>query len=179
MRISKQVTAGHGFDTRTLDFKGQVSALPPVCSSLPVRCIDSWLPSQKGTARASSAGDAAVGEKSKVPQISAAFAKHSAESQFNISISPPRSRENNPIRIGQPSAKGRFSMNAITSATSKLGFAGVGYMGRPIPRRVPEAGFKLAAYDRDRNQAQELIRYGGAVPEGVAARYFSFHHRGS
>ncbi len=111
---------------------------------------------------------AEIGEEPKVPQISAAFAKHSAESQFNSSISPPRSRENNPIRIGQPSAKGRFSMNAITSATSKLGFVGVGYMGRPIARRLLEAGFKLAAYDRDRNKAQELIRYGGAVAESVA-----------
>jgi 3-hydroxyisobutyrate dehydrogenase-like beta-hydroxyacid dehydrogenase len=59
-------------------------------------------------------------------------------------------------------------MNAITSATSKLGFVGVGYMGRPIARRLLEAGFKLAAYDRDRNKAQELIRYGGTVAESVA-----------
>src|SRR5258708_31126408 len=132
-------------------------------------------PSQKGTARATSREQAEVGEEPKVPQISAAFAKHSAESQFNSSISPPRSRENNPIRIGQPSAKGRFSMNAITSATSKLGFVGVGYMGRPIARRLLEAGFKLAAYDRDRNKAQEVIRYGGAVAEGVAGLSSSFN----
>src|SRR5260370_38462917 len=118
MRISKQLTPCHGFDTRSSDFKGQVSPLPPVCCSLPVRCIDSWLPSQKGTARASSAGDAAVGEKSKGPQISAAFAKQSGESQFNILISPPRSRGNNPIKIGQPAAKGRFSMKSITLDTN-------------------------------------------------------------
>src|SRR5258708_11181170 len=59
-------------------------------------------------------------------------------------------------------------MNPITSAKSKLGFVGVGYMGRPIARRLLEAGFKLAAYDRDRNKAQELIRYGGTVAENVA-----------
>src|SRR5260370_763625 len=87
-----------------------------------------------------------------MPPISAAFPKHSAESQFKISNLPPRSPEKKPI----------------TSATSKLGFAGVGYMGRPIARRLLEAGFKLAAYDRDRNKAQELIRYGGAVAESVA-----------
>src|SRR5260370_39923364 len=99
---------------------------------------------------------AKVYEKSKVPQITAAFAKHSAESQFNISIPPPRSRENNPIRIGQPSAKSRFRMNAITSATSKLGFVGVGYMGRPIARTLLAAGFKLPAYDSDLQKAQEI-----------------------
>src|SRR5260370_35634897 len=111
---------------------------------------------------------AKVYEKSKVPQIAAAFAKHSAEFEINISIPRPRSRENNPIRIVQPSAKGQFSMNPITSAKSKLGFVGVGYMGRPIARRLLEAGFKLAAYDRDRNKAQELIRYGGAVADSLA-----------
>src|SRR5260370_40981409 len=105
-----------------------------------------------------------VCEKSKVPQITAAFAKHSAESKFNISIPRPRGRENNPIRIVQPSAKSQFSMNPITSAKSKLGFVGVGYMGRPIARSLLEAGFELAAYDRDGNKAQVVIRSGGAAP---------------
>jgi 3-hydroxyisobutyrate dehydrogenase-like beta-hydroxyacid dehydrogenase len=34
-------------------------------------------------------------------------------------------------------------MNAITSEKNKLGFVGVGYMGRPIARRLLEAGFNL------------------------------------
>src|SRR6202163_4680404 len=59
-------------------------------------------------------------------------------------------------------------MNAITSEKSKLGFVGVGYMGRPIARRLLEAGFKLTAYDRNRTKAEELIRYGGTVAESVA-----------
>jgi 3-hydroxyisobutyrate dehydrogenase-like beta-hydroxyacid dehydrogenase len=59
-------------------------------------------------------------------------------------------------------------MNAITSEKSKLGFVGVGYMGRPIAQRLLESGFKVVAYDRHRTKAEELIRYGGTVAESVA-----------
>jgi 3-hydroxyisobutyrate dehydrogenase-like beta-hydroxyacid dehydrogenase len=59
-------------------------------------------------------------------------------------------------------------MNAITSEKSKLGFIGIGYMGRPIAQRLLASGFKLAAYDRNRTKAQELIGYGGTVAESVA-----------
>ena len=52
-------------------------------------------------------------------------------------------------------------MNAITSEKSKLGFVGVGYMGRPIAQRLLESGFKVVAYDRHRTKAEELIQYGG------------------
>jgi 3-hydroxyisobutyrate dehydrogenase-like beta-hydroxyacid dehydrogenase len=59
-------------------------------------------------------------------------------------------------------------MTAITSAKSKLGFIGIGYMGRPIGQRLLKAGFRLTAYDRHRTKAEELIRYGGTVAENVA-----------
>ncbi len=59
-------------------------------------------------------------------------------------------------------------MNAITSEKSKLGFIGIGYMGRPIARRLLESGFRLSAYDRHRTKAEELIRYGGTVAKSVA-----------
>src|ERR1700720_1896205 len=59
-------------------------------------------------------------------------------------------------------------MNAITSEKNKLGFVGVGYMGRPIAQRLLESGFRLTAYDRDRSKAGELIRYGGTVAESLA-----------
>jgi 2-hydroxy-3-oxopropionate reductase len=59
-------------------------------------------------------------------------------------------------------------MSAITSAESKLGFVGIGYMGRPIAQRLLNSGFKLTAYDRHRTKAEELVRYGGAVAENVA-----------
>ncbi len=59
-------------------------------------------------------------------------------------------------------------MAAITSAKSKLGFIGIGYMGRPIAQRLLKAGFRLTAYDRHRTKAEELIPYGGTVAGDVA-----------
>jgi len=59
-------------------------------------------------------------------------------------------------------------MNPITPEKNKLGFVGVGYMGRPIARRLLESGFKLTAYDRDHNKAEELIRYGGTVAQSAS-----------
>src|ERR1700691_1689677 len=59
-------------------------------------------------------------------------------------------------------------MNPITSENNKLGFIGIGYMGRPIVQRLLASGFKVAAYDRDRNKAQELVQYGGTVSGSVA-----------
>jgi 3-hydroxyisobutyrate dehydrogenase-like beta-hydroxyacid dehydrogenase len=61
-----------------------------------------------------------------------------------------------------------FSMNPITPEKNKLGFIGIGYMGRPIAQRLLKSGFKVAAYDRNRNKAEELIRSGGTVEESVA-----------
>jgi 3-hydroxyisobutyrate dehydrogenase-like beta-hydroxyacid dehydrogenase len=58
-------------------------------------------------------------------------------------------------------------MSAITSAKSKLGFVGIGYMGRPIAQRLLKSGFRLTAYDRHRTKAQELIRYGGTEKAGL------------
>ena len=59
-------------------------------------------------------------------------------------------------------------MNPITSEKNKLGFVGIGYMGRPIAQRLLKAGFKLIAYDRHRTKAEELIQFGGTVAESVA-----------
>src|SRR5271155_1513361 len=56
-------------------------------------------------------------------------------------------------------------MKPITQENDRLGFIGIGYMGRPIARRLLEAGFKLTAYDRDPNKADELARYGGTVAQ--------------
>jgi 3-hydroxyisobutyrate dehydrogenase len=59
-------------------------------------------------------------------------------------------------------------MNAITLETNKLGFIGIGYMGRPIAQRLLEAGFKVTAYDRDRSKSEELTRHGGTVASSIA-----------
>ena len=59
-------------------------------------------------------------------------------------------------------------MKPITQENTRLGFIGIGYMGRPIARRLLESGFKLTVYDRDRNKAGELIRYGGTVTQSLS-----------
>jgi len=59
-------------------------------------------------------------------------------------------------------------MKPITPENNEVGFVGVGYMGRPIARRLLEAGFRLTVYDRDHTKAEELIPYGGAVAQSVS-----------
>jgi 3-hydroxyisobutyrate dehydrogenase-like beta-hydroxyacid dehydrogenase len=59
-------------------------------------------------------------------------------------------------------------MRPITQENGRLGFVGIGYMGRPIARRLLESGFKLTAYDRDHSKTQELIPYGGNVAQSVS-----------
>jgi 3-hydroxyisobutyrate dehydrogenase-like beta-hydroxyacid dehydrogenase len=59
-------------------------------------------------------------------------------------------------------------MKPITPEKSQIGFVGIGYMGRPIARRLLESGFKLTACDRDHSKAEELVRYGAGVAESVS-----------
>src|SRR5258707_15524834 len=59
-------------------------------------------------------------------------------------------------------------MKPITQENSRLGFVGIGYMGRPIARRLLESGFKLTAYDRDHSKTVELIQYGGKVARSIS-----------
>src|SRR5437762_12754036 len=61
-----------------------------------------------------------------------------------------------------------FVMKPITQENSRLGFVGIGYMGRPIARRLLESGFKLTAYDRDHSKTKELIQYGANVAQSIA-----------
>jgi len=49
-------------------------------------------------------------------------------------------------------------MKPITQEKDKLGFVGIGFMGRPIARRLVESGLKLTAYDRDRSKAAGVIQ---------------------
>ncbi|HWO39582.1 MAG TPA: NAD(P)-dependent oxidoreductase [Candidatus Acidoferrum sp.] len=58
-------------------------------------------------------------------------------------------------------------MKLIAQENDRLGFVGIGYMGRPIARRLLESGFKLTAFDRDPNRAEEIVRYGGSVAHSV------------
>jgi 3-hydroxyisobutyrate dehydrogenase len=58
-------------------------------------------------------------------------------------------------------------MKPITQENDRLGFVGIGYMGRPIARRLLESGFKLTTYDLDPIKSDELIPYGGTVAQSV------------
>src|ERR1700730_18533389 len=59
-------------------------------------------------------------------------------------------------------------MKQIKQENSRLGFVGIGYMGRPIARRLRESGFNLTAYDRDPSKAEVLTRYGATVAQSVS-----------
>src|SRR5271169_2458578 len=59
-------------------------------------------------------------------------------------------------------------MKPITQEKDRLGFVGIGYMGRPIARRLLESGFKLTAYDRDRSKPEKLIQYAANVAQSVS-----------
>ncbi len=59
-------------------------------------------------------------------------------------------------------------MKPITQGNVRLGFVGIGYMGRPIARRLLESGFRLRAYDRNHSKTEELIQYGGTVAQSVS-----------
>ena len=56
----------------------------------------------------------------------------------------------------------------MNARKSKLGFVGIGYMGRPIARRLLESGFKVTVYDRDDGKAKDLVRYGASVAQSVS-----------
>ena len=59
-------------------------------------------------------------------------------------------------------------MKPITQENDRLGFVGIGYMGRPIARRLLESGFKLTAFDRNRAKAEELAPFGGKVARSAS-----------
>ena len=59
-------------------------------------------------------------------------------------------------------------MKPITQEKDRLGFVGIGYMGRPIARRLLESGFKLTACDRNHTKAEDLVQYGGNVVQSIA-----------
>ena len=57
----------------------------------------------------------------------------------------------------------------ITSLTAnpRLGFIGIGSMGRLIARRLLESGYNLTAYNRDRTKAEALVGYGAIVAKSI------------
>jgi 3-hydroxyisobutyrate dehydrogenase len=66
-----------------------------------------------------------------------------------------------------PSKSNGCEMKSIVAERNRLGFIGVGYMGRPIAQRLLEAGFNLTVYDREDGRAEDLVRFGGNPAESV------------
>jgi 3-hydroxyisobutyrate dehydrogenase len=63
-------------------------------------------------------------------------------------------------------------MTSITPDCCKLGFIGIGSMGRPIARRLLQFGYKLMAYNRDRRKAETMVGDGASVAKTIAELAF-------
>src|SRR5882762_8501368 len=59
-------------------------------------------------------------------------------------------------------------MNSLTNENTKLGFIGIGNMGSRIARRLLEHGYQLMAYNRSREAAEALVKYGATVADSIA-----------
>jgi 3-hydroxyisobutyrate dehydrogenase-like beta-hydroxyacid dehydrogenase len=59
-------------------------------------------------------------------------------------------------------------MNALTKDNTRLGFIGIGNMGSRIARRLLEHGYQLVAYNRRREAAEALVKYGATVADSIA-----------
>ena len=49
--------------------------------------------------------------------------------------------------------------------TERVGFVGLGIMGRPMARNLAEAGYELVLYNRTRTKAEQLAQYGASVAD--------------
>jgi 3-hydroxyisobutyrate dehydrogenase-like beta-hydroxyacid dehydrogenase len=59
-------------------------------------------------------------------------------------------------------------MNSFTHENTRLGFIGIGSMGSRMARRLLAHGYQLIAYNRSREAAESLTKYGAAVADSIA-----------
>jgi 3-hydroxyisobutyrate dehydrogenase len=59
-------------------------------------------------------------------------------------------------------------MNSLVKENTRLGFIGIGNMGSRIARRLLEHGYQVIAYNRSRDAAEALVKYGATVAGSVA-----------
>src|SRR5258707_8295540 len=59
-------------------------------------------------------------------------------------------------------------MNSLTKENTRLGFIGIGNMGSRMAKRLLEHGYQLKAYNRSREDAEALVKYGATVAGGIA-----------
>src|SRR5712664_1329328 len=58
-------------------------------------------------------------------------------------------------------------MNSLTNENTRLGFIGIGNMGSRIAKRLLEHGYELMAYNRSREAAEALVKYGATVADSI------------
>ena len=59
-------------------------------------------------------------------------------------------------------------MNSLTKENTRLGFIGIGNMGSRIAKRLLDHGYQLIAYNRSREAAEALTKYGATVADTIA-----------
>jgi len=59
-------------------------------------------------------------------------------------------------------------MNSLIKENFRLGFIGIGNMGSRIARRLLDHGYQLMAYNRSREAAEALVKYGATVAGSIA-----------
>src|SRR5439155_16159657 len=66
-------------------------------------------------------------------------------------------------RFGQAEIPRRYAfreMNIAQPGTTRVGFVGLGLMGRPMAQRVLEAGYQLTVFNRTAEKARPLVEAG-------------------
>jgi 3-hydroxyisobutyrate dehydrogenase-like beta-hydroxyacid dehydrogenase len=59
-------------------------------------------------------------------------------------------------------------MDSLIKENTKLGFIGIGNMGSRIAKRLLEHGYQVIAYNRSREAAEALVKYGATVADSIA-----------
>jgi len=59
-------------------------------------------------------------------------------------------------------------MNSLIKENTRLGFIGIGNMGSRMAKRLVDHGYQLVAYNRSREAAEALVKYGAKVADSIA-----------
>jgi 3-hydroxyisobutyrate dehydrogenase len=59
-------------------------------------------------------------------------------------------------------------MNSMIKENTRLGFIGIGNMGSRIARRLLEHGYRVIVYNRSRDAAEALTKYGATIADNIA-----------
>ncbi len=59
-------------------------------------------------------------------------------------------------------------MNSLTKENTRLGFIGIGNMGSRMAKRLLDHGYQVIAYNRSREAAEALVKYGATVADSMA-----------